>query len=519
MKFASIFLLANIFESAAARIYTGFNYGAFWGEQANVKRYADFHHGFELAKNLTNTPYNLTARAFQAAIDTGTNLLLGMWVSPDATGQPNDVQVNNELNALGKAFDKYGQSLADLVIGLSVGNEDVYRFTNQQAGQPGAGPDNLRLTIQRVREKVKAAPWAYAVMSDSDFIGMTAYPYWEGNSIDEANATFMAILKDTQKRAGDTPVWISEIGWPINGTSLNGAVASPINYQRYWNDVGCQVFGKYNTFWFELLQDSEPKQPDWGLLDTKTYQPRIKDLSCAGRSDMTMPAAGNIPDSSIASSNNPVPTNSSTVYVSGSASGSRLSSSTIRTTTVQATSPAPNAVGNEITIFLTTTTYVSATPTLNARLPSNDGTASDDNTTACILMMDLMGDGTFIPVATYANDMSTCTPPPRFTGSPFTMIAGPTAAPTTTAQKLSLDIYAPSTTQAPITSTIIQPNGPVCITSAGIAFGGVVLNGHTYMDHLGFSPPTIHSCRCIFPGDFSSSDYVDVQITRPGSVS
>ncbi|KAJ4329705.1 hypothetical protein N0V87_010636, partial [Didymella glomerata] len=244
MKSASFFLLASIFEFAAARIYTGFNYGAFWSEQSNVKRYADFHKGFELAQNLTNTPVHfdsarlytcITAgtkddptEAFQAAIDTGTNLLLGMWVSPGATGQPNDALVDNELSALGKAFDKYGQSLANLIIGLSVGNEDVYRFTTQQAG---VGPDNLRLTIQRVREKIRAASWAYAVMSDSDFIGMTAYPYWEGKSIDEANATFISILNDTQKRAGNTPVWISEVGWPVNGTSIKEAFASADNYQ------------------------------------------------------------------------------------------------------------------------------------------------------------------------------------------------------------------------------------------------------------------------------------------------
>jgi glucan endo-1,3-beta-D-glucosidase len=528
MKSASFFLLASIFEFAAARIYTGFNYGAFWSEQSNVKRYADFHKGFELAQNLTNTPVHfdsarlytcITAgtkddptEAFQAAIDTGTNLLLGMWVSPGATGQPNDALVDNELSALGKAFDKYGQSLANLIIGLSVGNEDVYRFTTQQAG---VGPDNLRLTIQRAREKIKAASWgkfmegkpightdtsAYAVMSDSDFIGMTAYPYWEGKSIDEANATFMSILNDTQKRAGNTPVWISEVGWPVNGTSINEAVASADNYQRYWNEVGCQVFGKYNTFWFELLQDSMPDQPDWGLLDTKTYQPRIEDLSCPGGSSIAPSATETPQEAPNAPSSKSVPTTLSTIYFSGSASVSgapSLSASAAldsvaqtrtthttqtRKTTVQPTLSAPNSGGNDITIYLTTTTYVSATPTSNATMPSNDGTTGSDKITACIVMMDLVDDGTFIPVATYAEDVSTCTPPPRFTGSPFTMIAGPTAASTMTAYRSSFDIYAPSITlSVPASATAVQPNGPVCVTSAGMTYGAVVLNGHTYM--------------------------------------
>ncbi|KAF2629458.1 glycoside hydrolase family 17 protein, partial [Macroventuria anomochaeta] len=319
MKCTSFLPLTILLAPAAAKVYTGFNYGGFWGEQSNIKRYADFHHGFELAKNLTNAPVPFDSarlytcittgskddptEAFQAAIDTGTNLLLGMWVSPKATGQPNDVQVENELAALNKGFAQHGQRLADLVIGLSVGNEDVYRFNNAQVG---IASDNLLLTIKSVREKIAASPYAkymegkpightdtahYAVVPGSDFVGMTGYPYWEGHSIDNANISFMSLLKDTQRRAGTIPVWISEMGWPINGTQIKQAAASADNYQRYWNEVGCQVFGKYNTFWFGLLQDSQPDQPDWGLLDTKTHQPRIRDLSCGGRSNMTAPAA------------------------------------------------------------------------------------------------------------------------------------------------------------------------------------------------------------------------------------
>lgn len=533
MKSIFLLLLASTFEFAAAKIYTGFNYGAFWSEQANVKRYADFHHGFELAQNLTNTPvifdsarlYTcITAgtkddptEAFQAAIDTRTNLLLGMWVSPGTTGQPNYVLVDNELAALGKAFGKYGQSLADLIIGLSVRNEDIHRFSSQQAG---VGPDNLRLTMQSVREKIKAAPWgnymegkpightdtsAYAVMADSEFVGMTAQPYWEGKPIDKANVTFMATLHDTQKRAGNTPVWISEVGWPINGTSIKEAVASADNYERYWNEVGCQVFGKYNTFWFELLQDSTPEQPNWGLLDTKTYQPHIKDLSCGGRSNMTAPAVGTSEPSPSKSG----PTDFSTSYVPGSALGSEAPSlptsidpRTTRTTqtcttTVQPTSPATDAAGHAITLFLTTTTIVAATPISNATLPSNNGTTVD-KTIACIVVMDLMGDGTFIPVATYAEDVSTCTPPPRFTGSPFTMIDGPAAAPVTTGQRSSFDMYAPSTTSKPMTTpTAVQSDGPTCMTAVGVAYDVLITNGETHTGRLTASCPPVEPTALI----------------------
>ncbi|KAH6625809.1 glycoside hydrolase superfamily [Boeremia exigua] len=258
-----LLMLAACLAPAAARIYTGFNYGAFWTEQSNVKRYADFYHGFTLAKNLTNTPVRFDSarlytcittgtkddptEAFQAAIDTGTNLLLGMWVSPGATGQPNDVQVKNELVALGKGFEQHGQRLADLVIGLSVGSEDVYRFNG---GQAGLSSDNLVFTMNSVREQIAASPYAkymkdkpightdtapYSVVTGADFAGMNAYPFWEGKPIDNANVSFMSVLGDTQRRAGNIPVWITEMGWPVDGAQINEAVASAENYQRYWS--------------------------------------------------------------------------------------------------------------------------------------------------------------------------------------------------------------------------------------------------------------------------------------------
>ena len=119
---------------ASQTIYTGFSYGAFWSE-SEPKRYKDFLRQFKLAKSLTNVPVPFTSarlyqaaqwgsssepsEAFQAAIETNTTLLIGLWLP-----------IDKELDALNKAFETYGQKLADLVIGISVGNEDIYRGTS-----------------------------------------------------------------------------------------------------------------------------------------------------------------------------------------------------------------------------------------------------------------------------------------------------------------------------------------------------------------------------------------------------
>lgn len=441
--------------SAAARVYTGFNYGAFWSYDTNVKKYADFQKGFSLAKNLTNVPVPfdsarlftcITAgtkddptEAFQAAIDTGTNLLLGMWVSPGAKGQSNDIQVANELAALGKAFQQYGQKLADLVIGLSVGNEDIYRSTSEK--EVGIGMDETVSTIQSVRKKIAESEFAKymegkpightdtapnAVVKGSDFAGMNAYPYWSNTSIADAGSSFLGSLEDTQRRAGDMPVWITEMGWPIKGANnTNDALASAQNYQRYWTEVGCQVFGKYNTFWFELLQDSQPEQPDWALLDSKTFQSRIEDLSCGGNIANSVSAKGSRVFTAMVSPSDPPlanipagPTDSSDTAIYTAMVPP--SSPVVPPSAVAPSSPPPQIPPPPPSPLPTTPPYAPSAPQNSAPIT---GTATCTADTVCIVMMDLLGDGVFIPVATRASDVAACKPPPRFSGTPLTMIA------------------------------------------------------------------------------------------------
>lgn len=124
---------ASDIPAASQKIYTGFSYGAFWSE-SEPKQYKDFLRQFMLARNLPNVPVPFTSarlyqaaqwgsptepsEAFQAAIETNTTLLIGLWLP-----------IDKELIALDKAFEKYGQKLVDLVIGIAVGNEDIYRGT------------------------------------------------------------------------------------------------------------------------------------------------------------------------------------------------------------------------------------------------------------------------------------------------------------------------------------------------------------------------------------------------------
>ena len=123
-----------------------------------------------------------------------------------------------------------------------------------------------------------------AVISACDFIGMDAYPYFqntEANSINDAYRVFFEAYNTTNAAAMGKPVWITETGWPISGRTENLAVASVENAQKYWDQVGCAIFGKINMWWY-TLQDSSPttSSPSFGIVEKRLSTTPLFNLSC-----------------------------------------------------------------------------------------------------------------------------------------------------------------------------------------------------------------------------------------------
>jgi len=131
----------------------------------------------------TNTP----TEAIQAAINTKTSLLLGLWGSGGQTG------IDNEIAALKSALAQYGSAFTDLIVAISVGSEDLYRISPtgiENMSGIGAGPDVISSYISQVRSAITGTAasskpvghvdtwtaWVNgsndAVISASDFIGM-----------------------------------------------------------------------------------------------------------------------------------------------------------------------------------------------------------------------------------------------------------------------------------------------------------------------------------------------------------
>lgn len=246
----------------------------------------------------TNTPIE----AIQAAINTKTSLLLGLWGSGGQSG------IDNEIAALKSALSTYGPAFTNLIVGISVGSEDLYRISPtgiENLSGIGAGPDVISSYISQVKSAIAGTAagskpvghvdtwtaWVNssndAVIAASDFIGMDAYPYFQttmSNAIGSGYSLFFEAYDATVSAVRGKPVWVTETGWPVSGSTSNLAVPGLDNAKTYWDAVGCgRLFDKVNTYWY-TLQDAAPTTPNpsFGVVGSTLSNTPLYDLSCSG---------------------------------------------------------------------------------------------------------------------------------------------------------------------------------------------------------------------------------------------
>lgn len=301
------FIGLSLIPSTFGAVYKGFNYGAG----------IDFLTSFRTAQTLVGTSAFNSARlytmiengtvnsptsAIPAAIATNTSLLLGLYCS---AGQR---AFENETIALTAAITVYGQRFVDLIAGVSVGSEDLYRSSPigiQNDSPPGDTVANLTSYIKQTRNVLQTTnngiassvpighvdtwqiwqsyPNISALISAIDFMGVDAYPYWQKNDTntpDNGRALFDQAYQATLAAAGNVPVWITETGWPTSGGAFGDAVPNPANAQRFWYEVGCgELFDRVNTWWYTL--SDAPQIPGFGITDSISNTTAMFDLSCS----------------------------------------------------------------------------------------------------------------------------------------------------------------------------------------------------------------------------------------------
>ncbi|KAI0407233.1 glycoside hydrolase superfamily [Xylaria palmicola] len=351
---ATSVLAAGAFASvAAAENYLGFNSGATKTDNS-AKFKSDFLAEFNTAQNLKGAPGKFDAvrlytniqaysksdpiQAFDAAVETKTKILLGLWTSGTDS-------IENEMTALKNGLDKFGDKLADLIIGVSIGSEDLYRVSvtglkNDPDGV-GAGPDVITKFIKEFKSNfadtaISSVPIGHvdtwdawtngtnkAVIDAVDWIGVDEYPYYEegkGNNIKNAGTLFDKAYDATIAAAGGKPVWVTETGYPYTGIKWGDAVASVENAEYYWQEVGCRrLFNKTPTFWYNLRDSNGANKQSFAITNNLSTTPRFN-LTCPDTFD-TSSSTSSASSTATATSSSGSSTGSSTASVSPTASG------------------------------------------------------------------------------------------------------------------------------------------------------------------------------------------------------
>lgn len=312
MHVSSVLLSGALAASVSAQNYLGFNSGATLADRS-AKFKEDFLAEFRTAQNLRGAPglfnavrlytniqaYSQTdpIQAFEAAIETETRILLGIW----ASGTDN---IDNEITALRAAIEQYGSDFTDLVIGISIGSEDLYRVSEtgiENESGAGAGPDILVRFIEEYREAFADGPladvpvghvdtwdvWANssnsAVIDAVDFVGVDEYPYYENgknNNITNSGQLFDTAYQITLDAAGGKPVWVTETGWPSSGPDWDLAEAGVDNAEYYWQEVGCRrLFNQVPTFWYTLRDSNPDNEMKFGITQDLSTTP-LFNLTC-----------------------------------------------------------------------------------------------------------------------------------------------------------------------------------------------------------------------------------------------
>lgn len=301
-----------LLPGAGASAVTGFN-SASTRADGTPKTQADFEAEFRLAAGLQGAPEPFTSvrlytniqggttndpvSAFPAAVATNTSLLLGIWASGTDS-------IQNDLAALGAGIEQYGEAFANLVVGVSVGSEDLYRNSATGVANKagiGAQPDVIANFIAETKSFLQNTTLAHvpvghvdtfnvwgnasnaAVLSASDFLGIDVYPFYENNlgnnSIGNALSLWNSAMDEVKGAAAGKPVWITETGWPSSGAVWGDAVPSVANAKQYWDEIGCTLFGVTNTWWYVLEDENMSDTANFSVSMDGTTTP-VWDLTC-----------------------------------------------------------------------------------------------------------------------------------------------------------------------------------------------------------------------------------------------
>jgi glucan endo-1,3-beta-D-glucosidase len=275
----TVLALAASFQAATAR-FTGINIKS-QNEDGSCKTVADWTVAFAHMRTLPNhlasarlfssARCNTLQNAIPAALQSKVKIMVGVEGGRDYVA---------EKAALVAAVTKYGTGW---IAAISVGSEELYR-KSVNATQMVTQIKDIRRTMWSTpgfHRRIKIGHvdttniWTnttnYDVIRACDFVGTDIYPYFQRlqhNNISNANFhLFHGVqqVKDAVALAGGkAQVWVTETGWPVNGTTIGEAEASVANARQFWKTAVCPALKTLNI-WIYTLEDWN-SLPNFSLL-------------------------------------------------------------------------------------------------------------------------------------------------------------------------------------------------------------------------------------------------------------
>ena len=166
----------------------------------------------------------------------------------------------------------------------SIGSE-VVTWNGLTASQIVAYIHHFRLAVPTVavttaiKYEALILPENSPIIDAVDIVYANIYPFWSGYSIDSALRVFIKEYESIKAISAGKEVWISETGWPSNGSCANGAAVPNIdNQERYLREImeWCKSEGVVLS-WFDAFEQPWKDGSEWcnvashwGLFDAHT---------------------------------------------------------------------------------------------------------------------------------------------------------------------------------------------------------------------------------------------------------
>ena len=196
------------------------------------------------------------------------NVTLGAWISDDEAA--NAVEIEKLLRVYRESHRA--------VVRVIVGNEALLR------GERSV--EQMIAYVKQVKEDVwapvgLAEPWHIwlehpELAAQVDFIAVHLLPYWEGIPVDSAVDYVNMRYNELQKAYPTKEIVIAEVGWPSNGRTRQGAVASQANQaiflRRFLDAAEREGYTYYIMEAFDQLWKRELEGEagtHWGVYNTE----------------------------------------------------------------------------------------------------------------------------------------------------------------------------------------------------------------------------------------------------------